>query len=155
MKNNPTKKGFTLIEIMVVVVIIGLLAALAIPAFARVRENTIHTRFASDIRTFSHLLETFILESGSYPEDSSSGDIPTGFEAYIKVGDWEAGPAIGGVYDVELQDSGGVTSAIGVHNYTISSEALTRFDAKFDDGALDTGNYRILGPSRYYLIMAE
>ncbi|MGB0414704.1 MAG: prepilin-type N-terminal cleavage/methylation domain-containing protein, partial [Coraliomargarita sp.] len=39
--NTKSKKGFTLVEIMIVVVIIGLLAAMAIPAFQKVRENAI------------------------------------------------------------------------------------------------------------------
>ena len=38
MKNQ--KQGFTLVEIMIVVVIIGLLASMAIPAFQKVRSNS-------------------------------------------------------------------------------------------------------------------
>ena len=40
MHTKHTTKGFTLVEIMIVVVIIGLLAAMAIPAFQKVRTNS-------------------------------------------------------------------------------------------------------------------
>jgi type IV pilus assembly protein PilA len=38
--NNKSNKGFTLVEIMIVVVIIGLLASMAIPAFQKVRTSS-------------------------------------------------------------------------------------------------------------------
>lgn len=40
-----TNKGFTLVEIMIVIVIITLLAAMAIPAFQRVKYNSIENRY--------------------------------------------------------------------------------------------------------------
>ena len=52
-KSNA-KKGFTLIEIMVVVVVIGVLAAIAIPTFTKYLRNTRAATFASDIRTLAN-----------------------------------------------------------------------------------------------------
>ena len=45
-----TKKGFTLVEILVVVAIIGILAAILFPAFARARENARRTSCQSNLK---------------------------------------------------------------------------------------------------------
>jgi type IV pilus assembly protein PilA len=50
MKLNRSKKGFTLVEIMIVVVIIGLLAAMGIPAFQKVRRESITKTMVNDAR---------------------------------------------------------------------------------------------------------
>lgn len=146
------KSGFTLVEIMIVVVIIGLLAAIAIPAFLRARMSSQNARLANDFRNYVGLIDTFIHLTGTYPENSSSGQIPTGFDEYIKPSQWKEGPSIGGQWDVEC-DSFGIKCAIGVHGYTVSNEQLLQFDEKFDDGNLSTGQYRRISSDRYYYII--
>lgn len=58
------KKGFTLVEIMIVVVIIGLLAAMAIPAFQKVRANSQNKAVLNNVRQITSAADQYFLENG-------------------------------------------------------------------------------------------
>ncbi len=74
--NIKAKQGFTLVEIMIVVVIIGLLAAMAIPAFQKVRENSIRSRMDNDARQLASAAQQYFLEENadSVPLGYDTGD---------------------------------------------------------------------------------
>lgn len=57
-------KGFTLVEIMIVVVIIGLLAGMAIPAFKKVRQQTRETAIINNLRQIASGGQQYLLENG-------------------------------------------------------------------------------------------
>ena len=63
--NNKSKKGFTLVEIMIVVVIIGLLAAMAIPAFQKVRATSQDKAITNNLRQYAAAAQQYMLEQGT------------------------------------------------------------------------------------------
>jgi type IV pilus assembly protein PilA len=62
--NTRSNKGFTLVEIMIVVVIIGLLAAMAIPAFQKVRSASQDKTVLNNARQLSAAADQYYLENG-------------------------------------------------------------------------------------------
>lgn len=58
------RRGFTLVEIMIVVVIVGLLAAMAIPAFQKVRTSSQDKAVSNNLRQLSAGAEQYYLEQG-------------------------------------------------------------------------------------------
>ena len=62
--NKRSSTGFTLVEIMIVVVIIGLLAAMAIPAFQKVRQNSQDKAVLNNARQLSAGADQYYLENG-------------------------------------------------------------------------------------------
>ena len=63
-RNN---RGFTLIEILVVVVILGILAAIVVPKFLDKPDEARITKVATDIKGIEQALGMFKLDNGYYP----------------------------------------------------------------------------------------
>jgi type IV pilus assembly protein PilA len=70
--HNTSKKGFTLVEIMIVVVIIGLLAAMAIPAFQKVRSSSQEKAITNNLRQIASAAQQYMLEHGVTQVDKDS-----------------------------------------------------------------------------------
>lgn len=157
MKNDPPAlhRGFTLMEILIVVVILGILAAIVIPSFASATEDTRKAAFTQDLRAFEMGVLRYQVDFGEFPPDGGSGSVPSGLEDYVSVPKWEGGTPIGGVWDNETDDV--VSAGMGVHfdgtGDTRDTSYMATIDGMIDDGNVTTGSFRIFG-DRYYRVIS-
>jgi prepilin-type N-terminal cleavage/methylation domain-containing protein len=145
-------RGFTLTEIMIVVIIIGLLCALAIPAFYVARISVQNTRFINDLRVASHAFEQYIMEHRTYPPDRTPGQVPPGMADYLRGMKWTQVNSIGGQWDWDYQQFGckaGVSVYFGSRN---EDARMTEIDRRIDDGKLSTGQFRKRSQGYIYII---
>ena len=62
-KINKKRGGFTLVEIMIVVAIIALLAAIAVPGFLRARKRSQASRILNDLRLIDAAVDQYAIEN--------------------------------------------------------------------------------------------
>jgi len=131
--------GITLVEIMVLVVVIGGLATLAIPAFAKVRESSENTVIASDLRGFASAFGQYAVETGGWPAVRTGG-FPPEMVGRIKPSSWAKPLPGGGFYGFGGKTAG--LTAVTLNNTAFSDERLVALDRVLDDGDVSTGRFR-------------
>lgn len=146
-----TRRGFTLLEIMIVAAIIGMLLSIAIPTFRSVRRSSQNTAFANDLRAISSVLEQYATEHGVWPVGSLPGAIPTGLEGSLNDRVWTARNPIGGQFFI-VRDESGARAGIGCVGHVAQIDQIAELDSKIDDGGLASGLLRLDGDRIVYIL---
>lgn len=146
---RPVVFGFTLVETMIVVVIVGVLASVAIPAFLRVKERSYASRIANDLRVFSTEFEVYRMEFGVWPDDCRHGEVPPELANELQK---FAQPAVTkDIWDWENR-AVGVIAGISLYGKVGDRRVMVRVDELVDDGDLGRGRF-IENGNRYTWIM--
>lgn len=111
-KIRQSRAAFTLVEIMIVVAIIGLLAALAVPGFVKARKQSQGRRILNDVRQMDAAIDQWALETGQSDGATVS---TTGAATYLK-GSWKTTDLLGNTF---------VVGTVGTNQITVSSATKT------------------------------
>ncbi len=86
------RHGFTLVEIMIVVAIVALRAAIAVPNFLRARKRSQATRNLEDLRMINSAIDQYAIESN---KNTGANVDWTDLKAYLKIGSSSVTPEAG------------------------------------------------------------
>lgn len=145
-------EGFSLLELSVVLLIISVVAALAVPAYKRVNLEARTSATLNDLRVFASAFQSYAHDRGDWPAATGvPAQVPPGMENYLGSTGWSRPTPIGGSYTwcVNSLQQGEryraviVISSVGENRVTTDRQQLTDIDHKIDDGELDTGTFRL------------
>lgn len=142
------RRGFTLVEIMIVVAIIAILAMLAVPALQRARTNAQRTRLTVQLKANADAFGMYAADNSKLPLQTASAGmtistanvVPTGMSLYLpKNSTWTRG-SDGTWYWVYWPNNlPGYKGYVFLYNPTIDTSDITYYDQQLDNGNINTG----------------
>lgn len=140
---SPSDGGFTLIELLVTVVIIGILAAIAVPAYMGYTKNAYRAEATSNLQSLRLLEEQYYSENAAYaPSATSTADISDPTKG--KLTGFKPGPNARLKYDYAITQNISTTGAL---TPCFRATATPRFEAASNAYNIDCLNNRTGGPS--------
>lgn len=89
-KSMKHKRGFTLMELMIVIVIMGILIALGLSSYTSVNRKNRDNRRKNNLRAIATVLESYYTDKGKYPNDTANGEISGCSTSDTQVCAWNA-----------------------------------------------------------------
>ncbi len=120
LRRLKNQKGFTLVELMVVVVIIGVLVAIAIPIFNSVQKNAKQNAHDANVRTLQGSAAQFLAEKSPLAanvtwDGTATAPATDGWKEYLQ--SWPTNPTNGGNYTVSITTAGVITVLPALKDY--------------------------------------
>ena len=112
---NGANRGFTLIEILIVVVILGILAAIVIPQFSSASQEAAVSSVRSQLQTLRSQVELYRVQNNAYPatgaiSSDSTANVPGGFQDLVDGGYLQRLPEVPAGWQIDLADTGEITA---------------------------------------------
>ena len=134
--NKQAQKGFTLIELMIVVAIIGILAAIAIPAY---QDYTVRAKVSEGLSMASAAktgVSEYRMSEGTFPTSNSSAGIGSTITSKYVAG-------------ITINNSGGVRVSMDSASLGISGSLVMQLTPTMNNGAIDWDCTLVSGDQKY------
>jgi prepilin-type N-terminal cleavage/methylation domain-containing protein len=149
------KHGFTLIELMIVVAIIGILAMVLVPKFVSFTERANIAKTATDLKQIAKGFDLFAVQNPGtnrgYPNDTHLV-LPAGVSEYVNETVFLAETRLGGNYNWEGPDNYNY-AGIAIGNPTVDDTVMEKLDAKLDNGDLTSGEFQKTANGRFTFLL--
>lgn len=73
MTSGKNKTGFTIVELLIVIVVIAILAAISVVAYTGIQQRAALSTMSSDLRSAASAFELYKVDNGSYPTEMPAG----------------------------------------------------------------------------------
>ena len=138
-KKMHSKKGFTLIELMIVVAIIGILAAIAIPNFLRYQAKSKQSEAKVNLKGIFTSEASYFAEKNSYGNLLVIGYLPSGGWSACKYYTFNDGTNTEG-HSSTYSGTGNNTAGVTASNFTIGAEGNIDNDPTLDEWSINDAN---------------